>query len=180
MGEHYFVGPDNGLLTQIIESVEGSGQSSAFICLEYPLFWLPKVSGTFHGCDIFAPVAAHLANDTSLIDLGRVVTDPVRMKLAGADRIPNGWIAHVTAIDVFGNLTTDLPVEALLGRTNVLFRLHGVEIGGMTASYGHKPPGMLVAVPDSADFVELAVVNGSAAGRLKAGVGDVVEITLRE
>ena len=59
--------------------------------------------------DVFAPVAAHLANGVPLADLGPAVRDPVRIALPQAERTPTGWRAHVIAVDHFGNLATDLP-----------------------------------------------------------------------
>jgi S-adenosylmethionine hydrolase len=94
------------------------------------------------------------------------------------EKTSTGWRAHVTLIDVFGNLTTDLPFSALQNRTDILLRFGGVEINGITESYGHNQSGDLVAVVDSEDFVEIAVVNGSAAKRLGGMVGDEVEVIL--
>lgn len=176
IGDHYFVGPDNGLLTPIIEDAERGLLPMEFVHLDKPKFWLPKVSNTFHGRDIFAPTAAHLANGAALREVGTPFDDPLRLELPRPEKTPMGWRAHVTMIDVFGNLTTDLPVSALQGRTDVLLRLRGAEVNGIAASYGFKQTGHLVAVVDSADFIEIAVVNGSAAEKLGAQIGDVVEV----
>jgi len=175
LGDQYFVGPDNGMLTPIIEDKK----VIEFIHLNNSKYWLPKISRTFHGRDIFSPVGAHLANGILLSELGTPFNDPVRIELPRPEKTDKGWIAHITVIDVFGNLTTDLPVSALQGRTEVLFRLRGAGAHGITESYGHKQPGDLVAVVDSEDYVELAVVNGSAAEKLNAKVGDVVEVTYK-
>ena len=179
LGDHYFVGPDNGLLTPLIEDAERNKQSMEFVHLDNPKFWLPKISRTFHGRDIFAPVGAHLANGISLSMLGSSFKDPVRMELTHPEKTDNGWIVHITVVDIFGNLTTDLPASALQGRTNVLFRLRGAEVRGITESYGHKQAGGLVAVVDSEDYIEIAVVNGDAAQKLGAKVGDVVEVVYK-
>lgn len=176
LGDHYYVGPDNGMLTPLIEVAEQNKKSIEFVRLNNPKYWLPKVSRTFHGRDIFAPVGAHLANGISLSELGTSFNDPVRIELPHPEPTDNGWIAHITVIDVFGNLTTDLPVSALQGRTDILFRLRGAEVRGMTESYGHKQSGDLVAVVDSEDYLEIAVVNGNAAQKLGAKIGDVVEV----
>jgi S-adenosylmethionine hydrolase len=176
IGDYFFVGPDNGLITPIIEDGERNNQTMEFIHLNNPKFWLPQISRTFHGRDIFAPIAAHLANGTSLKVMGSPIEDPVRLKLPRPERTSTGWRAHVTVVDIFGNLTTDLPAEALQGRTDVLFRLRGAEVNGIVESYGHRQPGDLVAVVDSENFIEIAVVNGSAQERLDARVGDTVEV----
>ncbi len=178
IGENYFVGPDNGLLTPIIEDAEGRGRKIEFVKLDNPRFFLPKVSHTFHGRDIFAPVAAHLASGVALAELGTPVSDPVRVQVPKPEKTLDGWRAHVTLIDTFGNLTTDLPFSTLQNRTDILLRLRGAEIHGIAESYGHKRPGDLVAVVDSEDFVEIAVVNGSAVEKLGAKVGDDVDVII--
>jgi S-adenosylmethionine hydrolase len=180
LGEFFFVGPDNGLLTPLIEAAERNIQPVEFVHLDNPSYWLPKISRTFHGRDLFAPVAAHLANGVALSKLGTPFDDPVRMELPHPEKTGSGWIAHITAIDSFGNLTMDIPASALQGRTDVLFRLRGAEVDGITESYGHKQPGDLVAVVDSEDYIEIAVVNGSAAQNLGAKVGDVVEVIYKD
>jgi S-adenosylmethionine hydrolase len=80
-------------------------------------------------------------------------------------------------IDMFGNMTTDLHSSVLDGRRDVCVRVKGMEINGLVQSYGHRKPGDFVALVDSEGFVEVAVVNGSAAKILEAKLGDVVEIT---
>lgn len=176
LGEHFFVGPDNGLLTPLIADAECDNRPIQFVHLNHPKYWLPKISRTFHGRDIFSPVGAHLANGVSLSELGMPFDDPVRLDLPHPEQTENGWIAHINTIDVFGNLTMDLPISALQDRSDVLFRLRGVEVRGITESYGHKQPGELIAVVDSEEHLEMAVVNGSAAQKLGAKVGDVVEV----
>ena len=79
-------------------------------------------------------------------------------------------------VDIFGNLTTDLPASALESQESVLFRLFGREVHGLVDSYGHAQPGALVALVDSENFIEIAAVNGSAAKLLGAVVGDVVDV----
>lgn len=180
IGDQYFVGPDNGLLTPIIEDAERDNKPMEFVNLQNPKYWLAKVSKTFHGRDIFSPVAAHLANGVALSELGPSFTDPVRVEMPKPMKTANGWQAHVSVMDMFGNLTLDLPAAALQNRTDVLFRLHGVEISGVVESYGHRAPGELVAVIDSEDYLELAEVNGNIAKRLKAAPGDMVEVILSE
>lgn len=176
LGEHYFVCPDNGLLTPLILDAEQTMTYIEFVHLNDPQYWLSKISRTFHGRDIFSPVAAHLANGVSLRELGTPFNDPVRLELPRPEKTEQGWIAHITSIDIFGNLTTDLPGSALEGKTDITFRLRGTEVVGITESYGHRNSGDVVAVVDSEDYLEIAVVNGSAAQQLGAKAGDLVEV----
>ena len=176
LGSHFFVGPDNGLLTPLIEVAGKDQQRVEFVHLDRPRYWRPTISHTFHGRDLFAPVAAHLANGIPLIELGTPIPDPVRLDFWHPQRTESGWIAHVTSIDTFGNLTTDLPVTAIPDPSIAHFRLHGAEVNGIADSYGSRQVGELVAVVDSEDFIEIAVVNGNAALKLGAGEGDLVEV----
>ena len=178
LGEQYFIAPDNGLLTPLILDAERNGEIIEFAHLDNPKYWLPKVSNTFHGRDIFAPTGAHLAAGIPLSELGTPITDPIRLDMPRPEKTENGWRAHVTIIDIFGNLTTDLPADALEDRRDVLIRIHGHEIDGVIESYGHREVGKLVAVVDSEDYIEISIVNGNAARTLNAKVGDVAEILL--
>jgi S-adenosylmethionine hydrolase len=176
LGVHTFVGPDNGLFTLMIENAEKKGWPVEIVHLSNEKYFLLDVSHTFHGRDIFAPVAAHLANGVPLADLGTAINDPVRLPMPKPEKTANGWRAHITVIDIFGNLTTDLPAAALTGHERVSFHLHGRDVQGVVASYGHKQPGELVALVDSENHIEIAIVNGNAKKTLDAIVGDEVEV----
>jgi len=178
LGEQYFIAPDNGLLTPLILDAEQNGYTTELFHLDNPKYWLPKISNTFHGRDIFAPTGAHLAAGVPLHEMGTPIDDPVRLDLPSPEKTENGWLAHITVIDIFGNLTTDLPAKALDGHGDVLIRIRDHEIDGIIESYGHRQPGDLVALVDSEYYIEVAVVNGSAARRLGAQVGDQVEFIL--
>jgi len=176
LGAHTFVGPDNGLFTPVYEEAEKNGWPLEIVHLTNEKYFLAQVSRTFHGRDIFAPVAAHLANGLPLGDLGPAITDPLRLLMPKPEQTPTGWRAHVTVVDVFGNLSTDLPAAMLAGHAQPIFHLGGREVRGLVASYGQAQPGELVALVDSENFIEIAVVNGSAAQVTGAQVGDVVEV----
>jgi len=176
LGGHTFVGPDNGLFTPMYEDAEKNSWPVEIIHLTNEKYFLPEVSRTFHGRDIFAPVAAHLANGVPLANLGPAITDPVRLSLPKPEKTITGWRAHITVVDVFGNCTTDLPAAALTEGEQVTFHLRGREVRGLVAAYSHKQPGELVALVDSENYVEIAIVNGSAAKTLGVQVGDVVEV----
>jgi S-adenosyl-L-methionine hydrolase (adenosine-forming) len=176
IGGHYFVGPDNGLFTPLILDCERVGGEMTFIHLDQPKYWLENTSHTFHGRDIFSPAAAHLAAGVPLMKLGTSFTDAVRLSMPSAERTSTGWMAHIMVIDMFGNVTTDLPASALEGQRDIRIRVKEQEINGLVQSYGHRKPGELVALVDSEGFVEVAVVNGSAAKILDMKLGDAVEI----
>jgi S-adenosylmethionine hydrolase len=176
LGRHFFVGPDNGLLTPMLEDAEKNRWPVEIVHLTNGKYFLSEVSQTFHGRDIFAPVAAHLANGVHLADLGPALTDPLRLSMPKPEMTADDWRIHITVIDAFGNCTTDLPATSLTEHERVTFRFGGRELHGLVHSYGYKKPGELVALVDSEGFVEIAIVNGSAAKELGARVGDVVEV----
>jgi S-adenosylmethionine hydrolase len=89
-------------------------------------------------------------------------------------------VAHITIIDVFGNLTTDLPASELSDDENVTFHLKGHKVEGLVPSYGHSSEGELVALVDSEDYIEIGAVNSSAAAITGAKIGDTVEVILNE
>jgi S-adenosylmethionine hydrolase len=176
MGAHFFVGPDNGLFGAVLADAEATRLPVAVVELTESRFWRAEVSATFHGRDVFAPVAAHLANGVPLTDLGPALKDPVRLALPQAERTATGWTAHVSAIDAFGNLASDLPAGELPPGGAVVVRCCGRQIHGLVRSYGEREAGELVALVDSQGRLEIAVVNGSAARELGARLGDPIEI----
>ncbi len=175
LGTQYVVGPDNGLFTPMIEDARSAGLETRFVALENPRYWLQNVSHTFHGRDVFAPAGAHLATGVALEELGPVFSDPVLLPLSRPVKTANGFIAHISVVDNFGNLTTDLPAVMIAGRS-VKIVINGRVIEGLSTSYGHHRPGDLVALIDSENYLEVAVVNGSGAKTLNAKVGDEVEV----
>jgi S-adenosylmethionine hydrolase len=178
LGAQYFVAPDNGLLTPMIEDAEAKGQPVEFVNLTNPKYWLPNVSHTFHGRDIFSPVGAWLANGTALSELGPTITDVVRRPLPKPEKTATGYHAQITVVDAFGNCTTNLPAAVAQGVKKISFTLKGRQVDDLVTSYGHRSPGDIVALVDSESFVEIAVVNGSAANALGVKVGDPVEVTV--
>ncbi len=87
IGDQFFVGPDNGLITLFLEQAEKINQQVIkLIHLTNPQYWLDEVSDTFHGRDIFSPVVAHLANGILLEKMGTLIHDPVRLKLDSPDK----------------------------------------------------------------------------------------------
>jgi S-adenosylmethionine hydrolase len=176
IGQAFFVAPDNGLLTPFLQAAEAAHHPLEVVELANPHYRLPQVSRTFHGRDLFAPAAAHLANGVPLSGFGPPVPDPARIPLPQPERTASGWRAHVIAIDTFGNLATDLLVSSLRDPSQVVVRLGRWELHGLVRSYGERSPGELVALADSAGRLELAVVDGSAARLTGALVGAALEV----
>jgi S-adenosylmethionine hydrolase len=179
VGGQYFVGPDNGVITMWLEQAEAQGMPARFVHLDRPQYWLPEVSHVFHGRDIFAPSAAHLAAGVALETLGTPIDDPVRLALPQPQRLATGWRGELIHIDHFGNLAANIRVEHLRGEKVATVRLGGVKIVGMVSTFGERPPGELVALFGSTGNLIVSVVNSSAAQVLKAKVGDEIEVILQ-
>lgn len=178
VGPHFVVGPDNGLFTLLLEDTEARGLPVEFVSLENPRYWRTEVSRTFHGRDVFAPVAAHLARGASLSDLGPALVTPARIQIPRPVRTTRGWQAHVIAVDRFGNLAIDLIAMELPDHHRVVIHIKDRQIVGLSCTYAERSPGELLALVDSENRLEIAVVNGSAARDLSAQVGDLVEVEI--
>jgi S-adenosyl-L-methionine hydrolase (adenosine-forming) len=176
IGEHTYVLPDNGLLTLVLEKADKERQQVEMVHLDRQKYRLPVVSHVFHGRDIFAPAAAHLAAGVPLSAMGSWITDPVRLELPRPQPTPSGLRGQIIHIDHFGNLSTNIHQEDLEGIQKLAVRLRGEEIPGLARTFGEHPEGTLVALYGSTGSLIVSVVNGSAAGRLGAQVGDEVDV----
>jgi S-adenosylmethionine hydrolase len=180
VGAQYFVGPDNGILTLWLESLAAQDLETRFVELDRSEYWLPEVSHVFHGRDIFAPVAAHLARGVPLEKLGTPFANPVLLNLPQPVRTRSGFTGEIIHMDHFGNLSTNIRQEHLGQSENVTVRLGGVEIHGLVKTFGERSPGELVALYGSTGNLIVSVVNGSAAQRLDTHVGDPVQVEFEE
>jgi len=179
--EHYFVGPDNGLLWWAVSG------NSIVKCVELrnPDYFLPKISRTFHGRDIFAPVSAHIAKGVPLENFGPElkVDELVKLPPLRAEVSENLIRAEVVHIDRFGNAITNLRREDFvkwvsnLGRRSWVAKVHGVNFSRLNSSYAEVPAGEPLLLFNSYDLLEIAVNKGSAAERLGIRKGDVMEIS---
>ncbi len=176
LGAYYFVGPDNGLCTVLVEQARQAGGPIHFVHLNQPRYWLPEISNVFHGRDIFSPVAAHLANGIPLQDLGAPIDDPHLLELPRPERTARGWRGQVIVVDNFGNLSTNLTKEHLADMQAVVVHVAGREIRGLVQTFGDRQPGELVALIGEAGDLAISIVNGDAARTLGVGVGEPVEV----
>jgi S-adenosylmethionine hydrolase len=176
IGSQFFVGPDNGIFSLLQLSYEEKNQQAEFLHLNDPRYWLPEVSNVFHGRDIFAPVAAHLAVGIPFQSLGSVIINPVLLKIPEPIHTSTGWVGHVIHIDHFGNLSTNLNLSHIKKTKEVHIRIKDVNITGLVSTFGERPIGSLVALIDSSGSLAISVVNGSATQYLNSVVGDTVEL----
>ncbi len=132
----------------------------------------------FHGRDIFAPCAAHLAAGLPIDKLGDRIEAPALLDLPQPVRTATGWEAEIIHIDHFGNLITSLEASHLAGQVVKRVNIGGRSIDGLVRTFGERPPGELVALYGSTAFLIVSEVNGSAAARLGANVGDPVSVEI--
>lgn len=171
-GETFFVAPDNGVLSLAV-----SGQRSVVnvVHLSHPQYWLARVSNTFHGRDIFAPVAAHLSLGVPLEAFGDPITDWI--KLSSCDmpmRVANEIVGRVMHIDRFGNIVTNIGEEMLeaMDRTRITVTIRSKVLNGVRSTYSAVERGELLALVSSSGYVEVAIRDGNAAQMLGAKLGD--------
>lgn len=166
-----FVGPDNGLYTFALEDPT----AQAWV-LDQPAYWLPTISHTFHGRDIFAPVAAHLANGVPPHQVGSPVADAVRLAPLTAQRHGNNHITgHVIHVDRFGNLITNVPA-AWVTASGWTCAIAGQCIPQISDTYASAAPGELLALLSSGGTIEVAMREGNAAQVLRVGANQPIEL----
>lgn len=180
LGDQFFVLPDNGLITPMLEDAKAACKPITIVHLDKHEFWLPSVYTTFHGRDIFAPSGAHIANGVPLQTMGTIITDPIHTPLPKPEKTEHGYHANIIVIDVFGNCSTNLRVPQIPDLDKVTLKIKGETIEGIVPSYGHRKVGDMVAVTDSEGFVEIAVVNGSAARQFGIQLDDPVEVIFHD
>ncbi len=167
--ERWLVAPDNGVLTRVLDEAS----AWAAVAIQERRWLREPVSRTFHGRDVFAPAAAHLAAGVPLEELGPAVRDPVRLALPGFTIAPEAIVGAVVHVDRFGNLVTNIPETwASSGR----IRVGGREVGALRRTYGEVAPGEVLALVGSAGLLEISVRGGSAAAVLGLGRGAEVRV----
>ena len=112
--------------------------------------------------------------------MGTLISDPIRTPLPKPSKTEEGYNASIIVIDVFGNCSTNLRVSQVPDLAKATLKIAGKSIEGIVPSYGHRKVGDLVAVTDSEGFVEIAVVNGSAARTLGIQLDDPVEVIFND
>jgi S-adenosylmethionine hydrolase len=174
-GRHQLLAPDNGCWTPLCRAC---GQPERVIRLTESRYWRQAVSPTFHGRDIFAPVAGWLSRGLEPTLLGPETTDWLRLDLPSPRKDADGWHGEVLFIDDFGNLITNIPGEALrqCKDRSVQVSVGDHQLTRRVRAYADAPRGSEVLLISSSDLLEIAVVDGNAAARLGCQVGSPVKM----
>lgn len=189
----FFLAPDNGVLSYIIDELcptsigalpsvsdQGTemklGTTFEAIAIANPAFWRQSVSPTFHGRDIFAPVAAHLSTGVPLSEFGENIDSiqvlPLTQPYYDAENV---LIGHIIHIDHFGNLITNIRGYHLPNK-EIIINVGDMSIYGLSYFYAQREG--TVAIIGSNNYLEISLTNGNASELLGAETGDRVKIRL--
>jgi S-adenosylmethionine hydrolase len=173
--EGLFVGPDNGLLmlaaqTQGIEHIYELTNKN---------YMLQNISNTFHGRDIFAPVAAHLDKGVAPSKFGQEITDANAPNFTSVDRKNNVLIGETLHVDGFGNIITNINQKELSQAKTVKVNLHHVSLQlALAKTYAQAKPQEPIALIGSHGFLEIALNQASFAEKYRVRAGDRIEVAL--
>lgn len=175
IGTQRYLAPDNGLLSLLVRRL----MPRCVIALEEPQFWLPQPSRTFHGRDILAPVAAHLAAGLDPSRLGSPLAQLEMLDCAQPRKEKCRVVGEVLYVDSFGNLITNIgpdEIAGLIEPSRLTIECGGREVAGIVPTYGAALAGELIALFDSQGRLEIALVNGNAAASLGVRPGERVTV----
>ncbi|MEM4505185.1 MAG: SAM-dependent chlorinase/fluorinase [Candidatus Bathyarchaeia archaeon] len=168
----FFIGPDNGIL---VLAAKKQGIKHVYE-ISNPRFMMKKVSQTFHGRDIFAPVAAYLSKGVPPSSFGQEIRKIVAPKFAKIIRRDDTLLGEVLHVDSFGNIITNITAKELkwLGvRGEIIVELKGARLAlRLCRAYAEVEPGKPLAIIGSHDFLEISINQGNAAEAFKVKAGD--------
>jgi S-adenosyl-L-methionine hydrolase (adenosine-forming) len=176
MGGQYFVAPDNGVLSMIF-----SREKAKVRHITNEKYFLHPVSRTFHGRDVFAPVAAHLSNGVTPARFGKLIDDYLRLTLEKPNRTGKRvWTGTILRVDRFGNLITNFSIDEFPQVKTRPFELNvGLDkVTRLALTFTECEPSELFAIAGSSGYLEVATNQGSAAKKLGCGAGSPVELVL--
>jgi hypothetical protein len=184
-----FVGPDNGLLSGVISDYLDSEPETAgpinlptgltAVHLTNPDYWRHPVSHTFHGRDVFTPVAAHLSLGVATKELGESLDSLFYLPVLKPAKNGGTITGQVIYQDTYGNLVTNIPAESLPQLELIEVRIKGRSIVGLSRTFNddtYTTDTGLIALTASHGYLEIVLANGSAADMLSAGEGEVVQV----
>jgi S-adenosylmethionine hydrolase len=170
---YLFVGPDNGIFWPIISD----HPDLEVIELTEREYFLPHITHTFHGRDIFAPVAAHLSRGVEPQEMGKILKDPVPLHVPRPHQEGDILSGQIVRIDHFGNLITNIhqkDLEPFLGEALPAMRVGGLLIEGVHKTYSDATAGETLGMIGSSGLLEIAVNLGRACDRLGLNQEDIV------
>ena len=170
----YIVAPDNGLLTFLFQS----SPPRRAVWLENRAYFRAEVSSTFHGRDLMGPALAWLTHGVPLEELGPPAEKWVELSGDWQPRVGDREIqGRIVFIDRFGNLITNIRKDCWPRQVRPLIKVGAYQFTELSRTYGERAPGDLIALFGSQGYLEIAVVNGSAAEQTKLVVGTPVLVT---
>ena len=178
VGDQYFVGPENGLFSLVVE-----GQEHEVVKLTNKAYWRESISKTFHGRDIFAPVAAHFARGEPMSAFGPALTELTKYRWAkpiSDEEGIQGWIMH---IDRYGNLITNIPKKVIEEHgSDFTFKIYvgNTILKDIASSFSSVSDGEPVALIGSSGMLEIAINKGSAEQMLGIEKGAPVSLVLQK
>lgn len=171
----FFVGPDNGLFSFVLRGE----RLKSIHRIENPQYQLAITSRTFHGRDVFAPVAAHLSRGVPVSEFGSRVHDLARLEWPTLKPMRSGLRGEIVYIDHFGNAITNVPDSSVLSSGTATIRV-GQKWIPIEGSYDSVKRGRPVALIGSSGLLEIAVNGGNAAKTLKLKINSKVTLPLRQ
>ncbi|MGA2184859.1 MAG: SAM-dependent chlorinase/fluorinase [Bryobacteraceae bacterium] len=181
-GGQFFVAPDNGVLSMVFETHLPSHDREGVVRhITAGRYFLHPLSSTFHGRDIFAPVAAHIAAGVPPSRFGKRIHDHLRLDFFRPRRTGKRvWTGLVLHVDRFGNLVTNFRIDEFPDVSTRPFELNvGLEkLSGLALTFAEAQPGELLVIVGSSGYLEVVANQASAAKRLGCGAGAPVELVL--
>ena len=176
--DHFFVGPDNGIFWPIIEDSE----EVKIIHLTNKVYFRPRISQTFHGRDVFAPVAAHLSLDVDLEKMGAQINDPRPLLYPKSQKKDDTLYGEIMRVDNFGNLITNIhgrDLEVFLESARPIIEVGDLVIGKLSPIYADVDQGEPLALINSSDWLEIAVYLGRASQYTGLGLEEIFGAEVR-
>ncbi|NIR48869.1 SAM-dependent chlorinase/fluorinase [candidate division KSB1 bacterium] len=168
----YFVAPDTGVLKYIYHECD----DVLVVNVSNRKYFLSFVSQTFHGRDIFSPVAAHLSRGVDMRELGEAITDYERGQIPELSEKANVIEGEVVHIDRFGNLISNIPFNKLENRDKLRVRVKNLTIDSLANSYAQVKTRRPVALIGSSGFLEVAYNLGNAKEELNCAIGEKIAV----
>jgi len=175
-GGHYFIAPDNGVLSMIF-----AREKHKVRAITNTRYFLPAVSHTFHGRDVFAPSAAHLASGVPATRFGKLVSDYLRLDFDKPTRTGRRvWVGAILKIDRFGNMVTNFSAADFPDLDKRGFDLAAGmrRISAFAHNYAEHGPGEPFLILGSSGYYEISISQDSAAKLLGCGAGAPLELTV--